>query len=1465
MAGTYGAITLNGNLSDWTAADRLDTTVSGAVGYELYGRYAGGAYVFALKAPVRIGADTTFWLNTDQNKSTGYLIWGWAGGAEYNVNFNASGAPSLYTGDAGQFAAGGLLDYAASADGTIVEFAVPASMLAGVGLALDVYVDVNDQVFLPNAYFGYTYTVQGAPPVAGGTYGNIVIDGVKSDWSAADRIDTPGPVSGYALYGKVVGGAFVLAFDAGSMPIGANTTFWFNADQNTATGYTVWGWAVGAEFNVNFDASGTPSIFLSGAGELHLVGSTLDFRSNAGKTFVEFAIPLAQLQSALGYTPTTANVYVDVNDNVYLPGSYAGTTYTLNPGSPTAGSKVLDGALSDWSAAERLDSSFDGNAGYELYGKSDGDSFVFAIKSPGAIGAGTTLWLNTDLNGATGHQIWGFAGGAEYNINFDANGVPHLYTGDAGQMLVGEVQFAKSADGKVVEFAVLKSAVGGGSSANVLMDINDQAFLPNAYASKQYFVPGAMPAADAAKKVAIVYSETTARLYLNTGSEEASKTAYSQLFMVAQSQAQAAGVPYDILTENDLTDIAKLAQYEAIVFPSFRNVPVEKLIPIANVLEAAVQQYGIGLITASDFMTNDALGAPLLGDPYLRMKELFDLTRVDGGSGIANVTAVSGHAVMDGYANGETIRQYTSNALWSAYGDASPGSSVLSVLANQTINGATTGAVLATQTAGRNVHFATESYLADNNQLQHAIDWAVNGAGVTVGLQIGRQQSVFAARNDMDEAQHAAMINPPDGSPGMYDILVDIMQDWKEAFNFVGSYYIDIGDDPANGLYTDWSVSGPLFQQMLAMGNEIGSHSMTHPGDTNLLTPEQIAYEFGMSRQIIEQQLGIIMPGAAVPGMPETLSISLLELAQQREYLSGRASIFGGGYPGAFGYILPSVQDKMYLSPNMKFDFTLIDWEQKTPEQALAEWIIEFNELTSHTDAGVVIWPWHDYGVTEWSLFGNASRYTLDMYTNFLAAAYAADTEFVTLADLARRIEAAEKATVTTSVSGNTVTANVLSLDAGKFALDLDHLGTQVIADVVGWYAYDNDSVFLPSTGGSYTIHLGAAAADVTHITKLPSRADLIALTGDGTNLSFRLVGEGKVTIELKGTGLYGVTGASIVSQANGVMVLDVGAYGEHNVAVTLATPNNAPVITSNGGGATAALSKAENTLAVTTVTSTDADAGQTRTYSIAGGADAALFAINETTGALSFIAAPDFETPTDAGANNVYNVDVRVTDSAGGSDTQAIAVTITNVNGQTLTGTSSANTLNGGAENDTINGQGGNDTLNGNGGPDTINGGAGNDSLNGGDGNDTLNGDAGVDTINGGAGNDRITGGAGFDVMSGGTGADTFVFGSLIADIGNGTAATTRDVINDFVSGLDKLDLSAIDANTGASGNQAFTFLAAKGAAFTGAGQLRYVTQIINGVEHTIIEGNINANTGVDFRIDLLGHVVPTAGDFIL
>jgi hypothetical protein len=134
---------------------------------------------------------------------------------------------------------------------------------------------------------------------------------------------------------------------------------------------------------------------------------------------------------------------------------------------------------------------------------------------------------------------------------------------------------------------------------------------------------------------------------------------------------------------------------------------------------------------------------------------------------------------------------------------------------------------------------------------------------------------------------------------------------------------------------------------------------------------------------------------------------------------------------------------------------------------------------------------------------------------------------------------------------------------------------------------------------------------------------------------------------------------------------------------------NQPPVITSP---ATASLP--ENTSLVLNVTASDPD-GDTPSYSISGGADAAQFAIGASSGALSFVSAPDFESPQDAGAGNVYEVVVAVTDGRGGTATQSVSVSVTDVSdaafsiGGTLSGLNSGETVvlqNNGGDNTPLN-----------------------------------------------------------------------------------------------------------------------------------------------------------------------------------
>ena len=149
--------------------------------------------------------------------------------------------------------------------------------------------------------------------------------------------------------------------------------------------------------------------------------------------------------------------------------------------------------------------------------------------------------------------------------------------------------------------------------------------------------------------------------------------------------------------------------------------------------------------------------------------------------------------------------------------------------------------------------------------------------------------------------------------------------------------------------------------------------------------------------------------------------------------------------------------------------------------------------------------------------------------------------------------------------------------------------------------------------------------------------------------------------INANGTVEYTHNGSETLSDSFTYTINDVGGNTSNTVTVSLIiTPqNDPPSITSNGGGATAAITVIEGNTAVTDVNATDGE-NTPLTYNIIGGADAALFTIDPTTGVLTFITAPNLATPSDVGGDNVYDVVVQASDGTA-ADTQAIAVTVTN------------------------------------------------------------------------------------------------------------------------------------------------------------------------------------------------------------
>jgi hypothetical protein len=246
------------------------------------------------------------------------------------------------------------------------------------------------------------------------------------------------------------------------------------------------------------------------------------------------------------------------------------------------------------------------------------------------------------------------------------------------------------------------------------------------------------------------------------------------------------------------------------------------------------------------------------------------------------------------------------------------------------------------------------------------------------------------------------------------------------------------------------------------------------------------------------------------------------------------------------------------------------------------------------------------------------------------------------------------------------------------------------------------------------------------------------------------------------------------------------------------------------------------------------------------------------------------------SGTTNLTTNNDTVTDTSSGGNR-----TINGLDGaDTIYAGPNGDTLNGGGGDDYLYGQNGNDTLNGGDGNDHIYGGSGNDSIDGGGGNDIIYAgtgqETGSNTIHGGSGDDIIYAGSGQDTIAGEAGADHIYggFGSDVIDLGlidDSSIDTvyylnlqdTNDTIGGFVSGQDKIDLSALDAISGGSDD-----------AFAWAGQVpgdlakvaaNSVSWYTSGGNVTVLADTDGNVATAEFQITLTGITTINQSDFIL
>jgi len=346
----------------------------------------------------------------------------------------------------------------------------------------------------------------------------------------------------------------------------------------------------------------------------------------------------------------------------------------------------------------------------------------------------------------------------------------------------------------------------------------------------------------------------------------------------------------------------------------------------------------------------------------------------------------------------------------------------------------------------------------------------------------------------------------------------------------------------------------------------------------------------------------------------------------------------------------------------------------------------------------------------------------------------------------------------TYTLTGNITGSEIFSGQGDDSVSVAGTITDSLIQDIYGTNRHDiataNNSTVIGGDGID-TVQILTAASNGTLI-RAADGNDSINIAGTFTNSSV-FAGSGNDTVRINGV----ATNSQFTSETgNNIFYISNGAAynGTGNVITGSSTSKLRLVI--NGGGGTAEGFFGSNAIqGITTVTNDAANSQITL-------------------------------------GDNAYARGIRIAEALSGNAALITFNTTAATSNVTMLGSTADDTLTSGTASDSLSGGSGNDTLNG---------ANGNNTIIGEDGNDGITTGTGTDTVNGGVGNDTITGGTGADNLTGGTGADEFVQAAGASVVPNAVTLTDGgivngntlsftggvDVITDFVSGTDKLNVA--------------------------------------------------------------------------
>ncbi len=455
----------------------------------------------------------------------------------------------------------------------------------------------------------------------------------------------------------------------------------------------------------------------------------------------------------------------------------------------------------------------------------------------------------------------------------------------------------------------------------------------------------------ARQRVAVIYSETTDNITETyTVPREID---YINWITSVQHELVMAGIPFEVISQNSLKDMYYIQQYDAMIFPSFRNVLSGDRETIVHNLETAVKFHGIGMLAFGSFMTHDETNAQF-SDIDEPLNRIFNVQE-SAYSG-DNVTT---QIIVNDPSHPSAWRFTQGDIMITTYNDYYQEFVVFNTseehaypyFVNDLESGRLASLIIASDNMeGRAFFCPNAHYVAETAIGRDALLWLLYGDRAQAGIKMTDKNAIFVARTDADVS-----FDPQVTSLGLAEYL-DIMS----QHGFKGGWYLPVKHSNTSPI--NWVQLKDDYENLLASGHEIGSHSITHPGNMNLLTDSAVLHEMTESKDIIQEELGIFISGFANPGESPVQS-RLWKLADRAGY--EYYSPLDDGFTKGLGYIDDKI-GAVSLQVNMLADYQLIDDENMTPEEVATVWIDQYDYYYGFGDGIAIVSLWHDYHLNQY-------------------------------------------------------------------------------------------------------------------------------------------------------------------------------------------------------------------------------------------------------------------------------------------------------------------------------------------------------------------------------------------------------------------------------------------------------------------------------------------------------------------